>query len=323
MANFDLPLNELTQYRPRIDEPRDFDDFWSTTLAAAREAAFVPRFERIETGLESVETYDVTFSGYAGQAIKAWYLLPKARDGNIPCVVEFIGYGGGRNLPTEWLLWASAGYAHFVMDTRGQGSGWSQGDTPDIQDIPSGPEFSGFMTRGILDPATYFYRRVFADAVRAVETAAARPEVDTDRMAVTGGSQGGGIAIAVAGLSGKRVLIAMPDIPFLCHYRRAIDVIDSDPYGEIKRWCMSHRDQASSAFQTLAYFDGLSFAPRAVARALFSVGLMDPICPPSTVFAAYNAWGAEKDIRIYPFNQHEGGGPHQTREKLAFAKKFL
>lgn len=323
MAIFDLPLEELTQYRPRIEEPRDFDSFWSSTLSAARDAAFAPRFEKIQTGFQTVETYDVTFSGYAAQAIKAWFVLPKARDGRIPCIVEFLGYGGGRNLPTEWLLWASAGCAHFIMDTRGQGSGWSQGDTPDIQDLSGGPEFSGFMTRGILDPETYFYRRVFADAVRALETAATRAEVDPDRIAVTGGSQGGGIAIAVAGLSGDRVRIAMPDVPFLCHYRRAIDLIDSDPYGEIKAWCRSHRDQAARAFQTLAYFDGLSFAARAGARSLFSVGLMDPICPPSTVFAAYNAWRGEKDIRVYPFNQHEGGGPHQTREKLAFVGKFL
>ena len=33
--------------------------------------------------------------------------------------------------PHERVLWAAAGYAHLVMDTRGQGSTWSVGDTPD------------------------------------------------------------------------------------------------------------------------------------------------------------------------------------------------
>ncbi|MFJ6677320.1 acetylxylan esterase [Actinosynnema sp. NPDC091369] len=41
-------------------------------------------------------------------------------------------------------------------------------------------------------------------------------------------------------------------------------------------------------FATLAYFDGVHFAQRATAPALFSVGLMDPIRPPSTVYAAFN-----------------------------------
>ena len=46
---------------------------------------------------------------------------------------------------------ASAGFAHLQMDTRGQGSGWSLGDTPD--EAPSQPQVPGVMTRGILDPA--------------------------------------------------------------------------------------------------------------------------------------------------------------------------
>ena len=56
------------------------------------------------------------------------------RTGPLPTMVEYIGYGGGRGQPYEWLLWASAGYAHLVMDTRGQGGTWQGGDTSDIDD---------------------------------------------------------------------------------------------------------------------------------------------------------------------------------------------
>jgi cephalosporin-C deacetylase len=73
-------------------------------------------------------------------------------------------------------------------------------------------------------------------------------------------------------------------------------------------------------FRSLSYFDGVNLAARARGRALFSVGLMDPICPPSTVFAAYNHYGGPKEIRVYPYNQHEGGGSFQTVEKLNFLK---
>jgi cephalosporin-C deacetylase len=110
------------------------------------------------------------------------------------------------------------------------------------------------MTRGILSPATYYYRRVFTDAVRAVEAARARPEVDPARIVLTGASQGGG---AGAGRPG-----AMPDVPFLCHFRRACDLIDTAPYSEIRGYCRRHRDQTERVFGTLAYFDGLHFAPR-------------------------------------------------------------
>ena len=64
----------------------------------------------------------MTFTGFGGARIKGWFIVPRGRSGRIPCVVEYIGYGGGRGLLVERLLWASAGFAHFVMDNRGQGS---------------------------------------------------------------------------------------------------------------------------------------------------------------------------------------------------------
>jgi cephalosporin-C deacetylase len=234
-------------------------------------------------------------------------------------VVEYIGYGGGRGFPTDWLLWASAGYAHLVMDTRGQGSAWLKGDTPDPEVDGGNPHHPGFMTRGILSPRTYYYRRVFVDAVRAVETARAHPAVDASRVAVTGGSQGGGIALAVSGLV-PDVQAAMPDVPFLCHYRRATEITDGYPYQEIARYLMIQRDKEEQVFATLAYFDGVNFATRARAQALFSVALMDEICPPSTVFAAYNHYAGPKQIRVWRYNHHEGGGTYQAQEKIRFLR---
>ena len=157
---------------------------------------------------------------------------------------------------------------------------------------------------------------------RAVETALAHPAVDRTRVAVTGGSQGGGIALAVAGLApallNNAVTVCMPDVPFLCHYRRATELVDTHPYQEIVRYCKVHRDKIETVFRTLTYFDGVNFAARAQAQALFSVALMDDICPPSTVFAAYNHYRGPADIRIWPYNQHEGGQSYQIQEQIKF-----
>ncbi|MFD1732462.1 acetylxylan esterase [Deinococcus malanensis] len=131
MAYFDLPEHELRTYRPERREPGDFDTFWTWTLQEAQDHASAATFERVPVPLTSVEVLDVVFSGANGDPVRGWLILPRDREGPLPCVVEFIGYGGGRGLPHEWLLYASAGYAHFVMDTRGQGSGWRSGDTAD------------------------------------------------------------------------------------------------------------------------------------------------------------------------------------------------
>jgi cephalosporin-C deacetylase len=322
MAFFDLSLKELQSYCPDRDEPADFDSFWGSTLEETRRFPLSATFERVDYGLAAQETFDVTFNGFGGQAVKGWLILPNQRHEKLPCVVEYIGYGGGRNFPIDWLLWSSAGYAHFVMDTRGQGSSWSAGDTPDLYAEGGNAHFPGSMTKGILDPRHYYYRRVFTDAVRAIEAARSHPGINATQIAVTGGSQGGGITIAAAGLV-PDVVAAMPDVPFLCHYRRATEIVDTYPYKEIAEYCHVHRDKVDTVFNTLSYFDGVNFATRAKARALFSTALMDQVCPPSTVYAAYNYWAGEKDMKVYPYNGHEGGGSYQAVEQVKFLKEVV
>lgn len=314
MALFDLPVDELRTYRGASTEPEDFDAFWARTLQEAGEHELAARFAPVETPLRTVRVHDVTFAGFGGHPVKGWLTVPSWADGPLPAVVEFIGYGGGRGLSHTHLLWASAGYAHFVMDTRGQASGWGGGATPDP--VGSAPAFPGFMTRGIEDPDTYYYRRLFTDAVRAVAAARSHPLVDASRVAATGVSQGGGIAIAVGGLVPDLAAV-LPDVPFLCDFPRATVVTDRSPYREIGNYLKTHRGRTGHVLRTLSYFDGVHFAARGRAPALFSVALEDQTCPPSTVFAAYNAWAAgDKRIEVYDFNDHEGGGPYQQAAQL-------
>jgi cephalosporin-C deacetylase len=314
---FDMPLAELREYRPDRTEPADFDAFWASTLARAREHDLDARFDSFDSGLSTVDTFDVTFSGYGGDRIKGWLQLPRGAQAPLPCVVEFIGYGGGRGLPHEWLLWSAAGYAHLIVDSRGQGSTWRAGDTPDHEPEGGNPQVPGVMTKGILDPETYYYRRLFTDAVRGVETARAHPSVDPGRVVVAGGSQGGGMALAASGLV-PDVAAVLTDVPFLCHFRRAIEITDNAPYSEIARYCRTHRDHEERVLTTLSYFDGLNFAARAQAPALFSVALMDFTCPPSTVYAAYNHYAGPREIRVWKFNDHEGGEAFQQAEQLRY-----
>ncbi|MEV6586905.1 acetylxylan esterase [Streptomyces acidicola] len=322
MALFDLPLDELRGYRSASPEPEDFEAFWAKTLQEARAHDLDARFEPVETRLKTVKVYDVTFAGFGGHPVKGWLVLPTWADTPRPAVVEFIGYGGGRGLPHTHLLWASAGFAHFVMDTRGQGSAWGGGGgTPDP--VGGAPAFPGFMTRGVDAPENYYYRRVYTDAVRAVEAARSHPLVDAAKTAVVGASQGGGISLAVGGLVPDLAAVA-PDVPFLCDFPRATTLTDRDPYREIGNYLKTHRGRTGQVQRTLSYFDGVHFAARGRAPALFSAALEDQTCPPSTVFAAFNAWApGDKHIEVYDFNDHEGGGPYQEAAKLEWLASRL
>jgi cephalosporin-C deacetylase len=306
----DLPLEQLREYRADLHEPADFDAFWRESIAQARAVGGEATLRPVDSPITELVIEDLTFPGFGGEPIRAWVTRPVRAEGPLPTVIEYLGYNGGRGAPGERLQWASAGYVHVLMDTRGQGSGWgSGGDTPDPHG--SGPAVAGFMTRGILDPQEYFYRRVFVDAVRLVDAVGDLPFVEASRIAVTGVSQGGGIALAVGGLV-RGLRAVMPDVPFLCDFRHSVGVAMGAPFTEISAYLAVHRDRVDRVFATLAYFDGASLARRIDAPTLMSVALMDEVVPPSGMFGAYNEITvADRQLEVYGFNGHEGGGQLQ------------
>lgn len=309
----DLSERELEAYRSTVAEPDDFDAFWATTLDESRALAGELVMQRVRSPLRTVEVYDVTFPGFRGQPIRAWLRLPAERSGPLPVLVQYVGYGGGRALPIENLHWSAAGFAHFIMDTRGQGSSWSIGHTADPDG--SDAQFPGVMTRGILAPETYYYRRLIADAVLAIDAARRIELLDGSRVALFGRSQGGGVALAAAALA-PDVLGVIAQVPFLCDIPRAITITDEPPYSELVAYLAVHRREVGDVLHTLSYVDGVNFARRGRVPLWVSAALMDSTCPPSTVYAAFHEWQGPKERSVWRYNGHEGGGAHGDTDAL-------
>ncbi len=231
-------------------------------------------------------------------------------------VVEYIGYGGGRGIPLDWLTFSCAGHPHLVMDSRGQGGGWRAADTPDRHD-DGAPGGRGLLMRGILDPRRQYYTRLFIDAVRAVEAARAHPVASGLPIVTTGISQGGGLALAVTHLA-DGVAATMPDVPFLSNFERAVHTTPAAPYKEIIEFCAVYPQHVPQVFESLSYLDIVNHVRYIDRPALFSVGLIDEVTPASTVYAAFNHYAGPKTIEVYPFNGHEGGGSRHLQTKLAY-----
>jgi cephalosporin-C deacetylase len=247
--------------------------------------------------LKNLQCYAVRFDGYKGGRIAGWYVRPTSR-GKFPGVCMYHGYSGRGPRPMDMLQYAAQGMCVLSMDCRGQ-----NGQSQDAMVTDEG-HHSGWMTKGIRDPKQYYFRYVYADAVRALELLARREEVDDKRLAITGGSQGGALALAVAALS-ERPILSLPDVPFLCDFRRAIQITPNGPYPEITNFLKAFPHLYETTLRSLSYCDNLNLAPRIRCRTVVSNSLWDDICPPSTIFAAYNHITAEKQIEIYPFHKHE------------------
>jgi cephalosporin-C deacetylase len=141
-----------------------------------------------------------------------------------------------------------------------------------------------------------------------------RERLDEARVAVSGVSQGGGLALAAAALVPDLVAVCHADVPFLCDIQRAITLSPQAPYTEVPEFLAHNVDLIPAALSTLRYVDCALLARRITAPCLLSAGLMDMICPPSTVFAAYNEIGAPKDLSVHPYTGHAVPAAHVERQ---------
>ena len=205
----------------------------------------------------------------------------------------------------------------LAVDTRGQ-----SGESTDPTVYSSG-HVKGWMTAGVLDPQEYYYRGAYVDCVRALDVLATRPEVDMSHVGVTGGSQGGGLTLAVSALdSGPRP--PWPTSP--------TSATTSAPW----TWpcaCPIWRSRTIIKIYPAARAPGLPHpellrqhepgpAHRSV-RCSCRCGLVDDITArPPAIFATYNHLICHKELKIYRYHNHEDILPHWAK-KLAWAQKYL
>lgn len=273
-----------------LPTPDDYRAFWSAALDEARRHPLATRLQPVDTGLATVDVFDIAFRGAGGRTVTGWLRLPRHRTEPLPAVVHFNGYGAGRLSPIDDLTWSAAGYAHLVMNTHAQGGG-----------------STGHLLDGIDHAERSYYRGAFVDAARAVEALRALDETDASRVAALGNSQGGGIALGVGALvPGLAAVLAQA--PFLTAAPVALQRAANGPWTELRAYLEEHPDRAHAVARTLAYVDGVTSARHATAPGWLSDGLADDICPPETAQAAAAAYAAPVTFREWPGAGHEAGG---------------
>ena len=288
-------------YRPEeINAPltreSDFDVFWRDTLVALK--AVDPAFDlshRPAKDTATHEVYEVEMRSLGNVRVRGWYEKPKAA-GRYPALLRVPGYTMAMK-PTG----TSDPIAVFSFNIRGHGN--SQ------DDVSGQPE--DYWIRGLDQKEGYFYQGAYADCVRAIDFLASRPEVDVTRIAVSGESQGGGLAIATAALD-KRISLCAPDIPFLCDF---VKYFKASHWPEIDAWIKAEPQRSwEKMLRVMSYFDTLNMADRIKCPVFLGVGLQDDNCPPATIFAVYNRLDIPKTYRVYPNAGHWVGVGHAKEQ---------
>ncbi len=297
---YDMPLEALKEYKPKLTKEPDFDEFWDKSLKKLEEVPLKFELSHYDYPVKGVKVYRVSYLGFENANIEGWLAIPEG-EGLRPGIVLYHGYNwASEGMTNEVVNLALNGYVAMNMLVRGQ-----QGNS--VDNIVSSTGFaSGWMSKGILNPEEYYYRAVYLDAVRALEVLASMPEVDKTRIGVTGGSQGGGLSLAAVAFS-DIAKVAVVDYPYLSNFERAVDIAPQGPYQEIVQYLRRNAkpEIETQVKKTLSYFDIMNLASRIKCRTWVSVGLVDEITPPSTIFATYNHLTCPKEIAVYKYFGHE------------------
>lgn len=281
-------LSELT----RED---DFDEFWARSLEEL--AQVDPEYELIEVSRDErsgVLLHELIMRSHGGVRVRGWLQVPGG-EGPHPALLRVPGY-------TQNMRPVDDARKAVVLSFNIRGHGNS---TDDVQGTPR-----DYWVRGLDDKDTYYYRGAYLDCVRAMDYLCSRDDVDQDRIAVWGASQGGGLAFATASLD-QRVDLCVSDIPWLGDWKNYLTLAGKTDDEEIQSWLNAKESRTpESTLKTLSYFDTMNMVDRIQCPTLMGVGLQDSICPPSTSFATFNRITAERDFRIYQKSGHMLAAPH-------------
>jgi cephalosporin-C deacetylase len=304
---FDLTFDQLKTYTGINPRPADFDAYWDEALAEMR--AIDPQVELKPAKFQAAgaECFHLYFTGCGGARVHAKLLRPSKASGQHPAVLLFHGYTGNSGDWCEKLKFVGEGFTVAALDCRGQGGlSEDRGGT-------TGNTHRGHIVRGLDDalagsPQKLLFRQIFLDTAQLAKIVMEMPGVDPSRVGAAGMSQGGALTVACAALE-PRIKRAAPAFPFLSDYKRVWEMDQAkDAYAELTEYFRNFdplHSREDEIFEKLGYVDIQFLVGRIKAEVLWSVSLMDTICPPSSQFAAYNKITAPKSMNIYPDFAHE------------------
>ena len=287
---------DIEKIQPTVTKPNDFDAFWKNT---ADELSKLPLDAKMtlmpERSSAKTNVYHVNCQGYGGSRLYGILAVPK-KPGKYPAVLQVPGagirpYGPDLELADQGLIVLTIGIhgISVVLD-------------PSVYlDLTAGG-LKSYFTFNMDDKDKYYYKRVYANTIRANDLIYSLPEFDGETLAVSGGSQGGALSIITASLD-KRVKYFAALYP-------ALSDLTGYAKGRAGGWPhMLNQNEAwfsnnEKTLNTLSYYDVVNFAKGISIEGYFTWGFNDETCPPTSFYAAYNSITTPKQASIFHDTGH-------------------
>ncbi|AKP54040.1 acetylxylan esterase [Cyclobacterium amurskyense] len=277
--------------QPTTTLPKDFEEFWEEGKNALKGIPLEPVLTLIpERSTHHTNVYHVSFSNISG---KIYGILTKPKKpGKYPAILHVPGAGirpyYGANINQD-VIALQIGIHGIPVD---------QYESSLYKDLGAGA-LSNYNRIFLDDKDKYYYKRVYLGCVRAVDFIFAQEEFDGENIGVMGGSQGGALSIITAGLDDR--------IKYLVSYYPALSDLTGYLHGRAGGWPHLFRDEWSNKaekIETSKYYDVVNFARFVKVPGFYSWGFNDNVCPPTSMYSAFNVVPGKKELSLYHDASH-------------------
>lgn len=278
------------QIKPSLPVPDDFDAFWAAQKTKLATVPMNPRLTPVATDVKGVEAFDVQ-ADCVGAPVSAYLARPKgAASKSLPAILLVHGAGVVSSSLAGAATWGQRGTLAMNLNAHGIPNGKPAAF---YKDLETGA-LRDYRWAGREDRETCYFLGMFLRLVRAIDVLTSQPEWDGRDVLVYGTSQGGFQAFAAAGID-ERVTFFCAGVPAGCdHTGITVGRVNGWP-----KWVPNLPDGKPDpkALHAARYFDNVNFAAHTKAKSAFvTVGFIDTTCPPTSVYAAYNALPIPKQI---------------------------
>lgn len=309
-----------------LAEPADFDEFWNSVKA---ELASVPMKELEKVKLnehKNVNVYDIKISCAGEKPVSGYLCMPlNAKAKSCPAIVSF--HGAGVRSSGKLVNYAARGLIALDINAHGIVNGKPAKFYDDLRKNyyyttldAKRPTRYALWNRH--DRDLYYFKGMYMRLMRALEYVKSLPEWDGKHLIVTGGSQGGAQVLAACGLD-KDVTFAKCAVPAQCDHSGCLGDRRSGWPALYK--AVKGKPEDPAVAKCAMYYDGAYFAKRIKCPIYFSTGFMDNVCPPTSVYAAYNnvPAGVKKAMQTTPTAGHSAPSSKSDKALNAYIQKAL
>ncbi len=290
---------------PSMPEPKDFDEFWNARRAALAAMPLKADLKSVESSDPQIECFSIEAPCPQTNPIRGYYARPKAAAARSCPAILFLRAAG---VSGNWCKASSQNatslarqYGAIVVDINAHGMLNDQ--PPEYYRNLEQQELRNYWSQGTDDRDRFYFVGMYVRLLRAIEFVAAQEPWDGTHLITIGESQGGGQALAAAGLD-KRVSAVVALVPAMCDFTGPV-------VGRSGGWPMPvgrdvDSDHTKKVIDAVRYCDNTNLAARSRAETLVFVGLIDTTCPAPGVYAVYNTLAGNKQIVAYPHKPHNG-----------------